>query len=160
GSDLNEFYNRREQTLLRLEALAEKLIEQNSAYRREVDRETTAFRERLQTETDSLREKLRGDFEAKEAEVKSNETALQERIKTLDDRRATHARRSIRDDMKRRIEDRGKDFSLTRKTISKRRPIHFLFVLAILTFGVVVGWGLWDVVAHGARWDGTPYDWL
>jgi len=160
GAELAEFYTRREQTVLRLEALSEKLIEQNSNYRREVDRETTSLRERLQADADAAREKLRLEYESKEADFKARETAFETRAKALDDRRATHARRAIRDEMKRRIEDRGKSFSLTSTTVRKRLPNHALFVLMILTFAAVLSWGIWDVLTHGARWESTPYDWF
>lgn len=45
-------------------------------------------------------------------------------------------------------------------TIAKRRPIHLLFILLVGAPAVVLGWGVWDAIAHGLRWEGTPYDWF
>lgn len=160
GPELSEFYARREQTLQRLESLTERLIEQNSQYRRDVDQETTALRQRLQAENEAERSKNRAEADAKEAELKEQEKALGERIRALDDRRATHARRQIRADMKQRIRDREADFSLTPKTVRKRFPIHILFGVLVTVPALVLTWGLWDVWWHGARWDGTPVDWV
>jgi len=134
GQEVAEFYSQREQTLRRLEGLTERLIEQNSEYRRKVDQEMTDLRQRLQTAADTDRERLRAEHETKTAELKAEQTAFAERTKELDDRRATHARRKIHADMNARLEARGKEFNLSKETVAKRRPVSRLFALLVASF--------------------------
>lgn len=124
GPELADFYRRREQGLLRLENLTQKLIEQNEAYRRKIDDEFFAKETSLKDRTEVLENNLRSDYAKKVG-------ALDLREKELDDRKNTHARRQLRNDIKKELKNRSEAFNLTKTTIRKRWPNHFLFTLLI-----------------------------
>jgi hypothetical protein len=160
GEDLSNHYAKREQSVLRLEELTQSLIEQNIAYRQRLDEDVAALKARLQSEAEAQSSKLRDDYQAKEADLEAKETALEERSRALDDRSSRHARREILKEMKKMLQDRTKDFSLTQRTERKRRPIHVLFWLLIATPGVLFVWSIYDAIRAGGSWTGSPTDWM
>lgn len=144
GDELAEFYRRREQGLLRLEELADKLILRNEEYRKQVDVETAELRKQLQADLEAAKERLQKDYSGKEEHLKEREVQLESRTHDLDDRDSRHARRQIHKDMKEKLLERSKEFSLTEKTSQKRIPIHILFGLLIVAAGFLFGKSLYD----------------
>lgn len=132
GDELAEFYRRREQGLLRLEELTDKIIRQNEEYRQKLDEETSHLRTQTTTELDAEKKRLHKEYEDKNAALQEREKNLEERVKDLDDRDSRHARRQIRKDLKDELAQRGKEFTLTDKTRQKRKPLHALFILLII----------------------------
>ncbi len=153
GDELAEFYRRREQGLLRLEELADKLILRNEEYRKQVDVETSELRKQQQASVDAEKERLHQDYEEKEKHLKDREAKLEARTLDLDDRDSRHARRQIRQDLKKALADRSKEFILTKKTSRKRIPIHILFVLLIIAAGLLFGKSLIDQIYPPANFD-------
>ncbi len=147
GDELAEFYRKREQTLLRLEQLSEQLIRQNEEYRSSVDKEYSELKTRLIGELEAEKAALHKDHKEKKEGLEARERALAEQKKELDDRSSTHARRQLRQDIKKELAERGKQFTLTAKTARKRLPIHALFLAAILTtgafFAVFLNYQIW-----------------
>lgn len=90
---------------------------------------------KLQQEFDRNKKKLEIDYKEKLNELKESEKEIEERRMSLDDRDNTHARRQIRADLKRRIEEHAKSFELTRGTKSLRRPIHVAAVFSLIAIG-------------------------
>lgn len=143
GNELAEFYRKREEGLLRLEALSQKLIEQNEEYRQKLDKELLSQKEKVVEEVESQKKKLEEEFTVKENQLKNKEEELATRTQQLDDRDSKHARRSLRNDLKNALAGRSKEFTLTKKTTKKRLPIHILFCLLLLVFGFFIGITLW-----------------
>ena len=135
GDELAEFYRKREEGLLRLEGLSQNLIERNEEYRRKIDTELAEEKERLEAEYRTKSDELKFSFEEKKKELKTREQEVEELKKKFDDRSSKHARRQIRNDLKKALENRSKEFTLTKKTTMKRVPIHFLFGLLIIMSG-------------------------
>lgn len=139
GDELAEFYRKREEALLRLEDLNQKLIEETQEYRINVDAELQQHRAKLDAEHSQIIQDYDSKYSQKLQELKAKEEALQAREKELDDRSARHARRQIRQDLKKALERRSEIFTLTKATTHKRWPIHALFILLIaLGIGVLV----------------------
>lgn len=137
GKELAEFYRRREQGLVRLENLNQKLIEQNTEYRQRLDEETDEIKKSLETELGSKKESLYETIGEKEKALESYEDQLKKREKDLDDRDNRHARRQIRKDLQVALAARGEEFTLTEKTREKRRPIHALFLSLIAVTAIL-----------------------
>ena len=153
GTELAEFYRKREQALLRLEGVAQKMIEQNEDFRGKLAREQEEFMRRISERGEEERKAVRADYDAKETALKDREQALEVRLKDLDDRQSTHARRQLRKDFREQLAARGQRFTLSPTTTRKRWPIHVLFFLLTLVSAAV----LVHAFTFGFAWpDGTP----
>lgn len=139
GDEVSTFYQQRDEALLRLEGLSQKLIEDNEAYRGRVDEERAKFETKLNTETELKRQKYQEICDNSLKELEHEKRALSERQKTLDDRDSKHARRQIRKDLKQELEDRSSTFKLTEDTNRKRWPVHavFVFLLAFIVASAI-----------------------
>jgi hypothetical protein len=135
GDELAEFYRKREEGVVRLEALNQKLTEQNEEYRRTLDAEKLQNQSELDAEFQKKEQSLIDNFDKKLSELEEREQKLSQRQSELDDRDSKHARRQIRNDLKKALEARSKEFTLTKSTTRKRLPIHALFILLILAAG-------------------------
>ena len=131
GNELAEFYRKREHSLVRLEELAQRIVEQNEEYRKKLDQESQAVQARLKEEYGALSKELKSGYEKKEQDLNQREESLEVRIKEIDDRSSRHARRQIRKDLKDAIAKRNEEFTLTRKTTHKRVILHFVFLSLI-----------------------------
>lgn len=96
----------------------------------------SAERLRLLTEAESESKELEAAYQSKVEQLAAEAEKLEERKKLLDDRDNTHARREIRADLKRRIQEHASSFNLTTGTRRLRWPIH----IAALVSLTVIGW--------------------
>ncbi len=94
-----------------------------------------AARVELENEFKYSRSELEAEHKRRIAALDEEKSALEERRRELDDRDNTHARRQIRSDLKKRIEDHAKSFGLTNGTRTLRLPIHILTWLALGLLG-------------------------
>jgi len=133
GDELAEFYRKREQSLVRLEALQQGIIEQNEEYRKKLDQEAQATQDRLKVEYENLSKELQTGYERKDKTIHDREQRLEVRLKEIDDRSSRHARRQIRMDLKDAIAKRNVEFTLTQKTTRKRIIIHAVFLVLVGT---------------------------
>ncbi len=120
---------------MRLEALSQKLIEANEGYRLQLDKEHLNFKDNLVKQFDELKSSQEKDYQAKEEKLKEREKALDNRLQELDDRNSKHARRQLRQELKKALANRAQEFTLTEKTNKKRIIIHSLFMSLMLLFG-------------------------
>lgn len=150
SKELSEFYRKREESLLRLEQLSQKIIEQNEEYRKKIDKESEDFKLSLKNEHDNTKtkleeectinkQKLENQYKEKLTDLENREALLKEKLKELDDRNSKHARRQIRQDLKKALEERSKVFSLTSKTSRKRILIHLLYLL-LISLSIIFVW--------------------
>lgn len=96
-----------------------------SAQRLALEQEFHSLREKETAEFDLLKAKLNADYEEKYA-------SIAEREKHLNDRDNTHVRRDIREQMKRKLQEHAKEFTLTKSTKQLRLPIHAVAVASLL----------------------------
>ncbi|CAO3404271.1 hypothetical protein [Azospirillum palustre] len=95
----------------------------------------TVARVELENELKLSREKLEAEHKLRLDNLDEEKQDLEKRRKELDDRDNTHARRQIRADLKKRIEDHAKSFSLTDGTRTLRIPIHILTWIGLAALG-------------------------
>ena len=122
-------------TLERLETTNAELIEGSERFRRNVE---TDFRERsdkLEADFRSRLETLESDFENRRDDVRAEEKRLTEKLQEIDDRQNTHVRRELRKEILEEIRQRTRDFKLTDRTNSLRRPVHVVSWLLMLALG-------------------------
>ncbi len=124
GPELTEFYAKREEALLRLEGVSQKLIE-SKAYRRELDAKTDNLQQQLE---EKVFQELEAKYEKKEKSLHQREQEIIEKQKIFDEKDNQQARRTLREDFKKLIAERTTDYSLSDSTVKKRVPIHAVFI--------------------------------
>src|SRR5579871_3205820 len=144
GPELAQFYQKREEALLRLEQLTQTLIEQNEAYRRKLDDEKIQFQKQTNEAAAQQRTALEADYQKKRADLDGLEAALAERNRQLDDRDSRHARRDLRQELLNQITDYEKNFSLSDSTKKKRVPIHISAIVLMLGLFAAVAYTTWQ----------------
>ena len=133
GSELAEFYRKREQGLVRLEELGQRIIEQNEHYRTKLDKDAQTVQKGLHEKVEVRTKELESSFQEKSEALRKREEALATKLAEIDDRSSRHARRQIRQDLKNAIALRGQEFTLTKKTTQKRAIIHGVFTCLLVT---------------------------
>lgn len=143
---LEEFYNRREEGLVRLEELAKKVILDADQQRRTIEADAQAARkeqDRAHQERVTLLEK---QYQDKASELEQRAAELGERAKQLDDRDNTHARRALHKSLKEEFQKRSTNFALTKDTSRKRLPVAGAFGFLGLVTAIIVGFALWGTM--------------
>ena len=138
GPEMAEFYRRREEGVLRLEALTQRLVRETHDYRMQLDAEMAEHKRALSTSLDEKTKALEAKHEERSTALEAHEQALDERRRELDDRSARHARRAQSSSLQQKIADRSQKFALTPETQRKRLPIHALFIFLLLASGGVI----------------------
>ncbi|WP_147395172.1 hypothetical protein [Azospirillum cavernae] len=92
-------------------------------------------RAKIEDEFRIARENLEEQHRSRTERLEASELELEARRKALDDRDNTHARRQIRSDLKKRIEDHATTFRLTAGTRTLRLPIHVLTWIGLAVLG-------------------------
>ena len=137
GPEMAEFYQRREEGLVRLENLTRKLVTDTADYRTKLDAEMAEQKQELAGSFDERHQAL-------EKKYKEETAALEARERELDDRSARHARREQSRALQQKIADRSKKFTLTPDTERKRLPIHAIFVVLLVFSGALVVYSLFS----------------
>lgn len=137
GPEVAAFYGKREEGLHRLEQLAAKLVEQAAEARRQLENQFEEKSRRLEAEFDERRSQLEANVNKRHEDIVNREAELAERSQQLDDRSSRHARRQLRQDLKKGIEARNLDFRLTKYTRQIRAPIHVLFITLVTGLGFI-----------------------
>jgi hypothetical protein len=131
GRELSEFYAQREDVLGRLEALNARILESNEVYRLKLEAQTDEARRTLQQEYNGRAQQFSDDVRRREDALTNRDSELKQRETELDNRSSTHARRQIRQDVKKIIAERTASFHLSTDTTRKRVPVHALFLILI-----------------------------
>lgn len=127
-----------ESTLVRLEQLNEYLVRQSADFRERKEKEFEAdIRKNAET---IQREKanLEAEHTSRLHALAEQEKALNEKIKAVDDRDNTHARRQIRDKMLDDVKARIAQFGVSDKTAKKRSPVFSGIFLLGFSFIVLI----------------------
>jgi len=111
-----------------------------------LEKEYETLREKNNAEAEALKSKLNSEYEEKSS-------ALAEREKYLNDRDNTHVRRAIREEMKRKLQEHAKEFSLTKSTKQLRLPIHLIVVVSLLALAAYISFLSYKIdPANSASW--------
>lgn len=145
GPAMAEFYQRREDGLVRLENLTRKLVTETQDYRTKLDTEMAEQKQELAASFDERHQAL-------EKKYVERTTALEVRERELDDRSARHARREQSRALQQKIADRSKKFTLTPDTQRKRWAVHAIFVVLLVVTGMLIMASLYSprVATEGA----------
>lgn len=127
-----------QEKLDRLEELNTDLIQRTSATYRRLEQEYEERKRVAAEELFSEKKALIEEHAQKLAQLSTEETALEQRKKELDDRGNTHARRELRDRMLQDVQTRIASFGVSAATEKKRNPVRLsmvvlIFVLLLLT---------------------------
>lgn len=127
-----------ESTLTRLELALTQLVEQGVEQRKKLEEE---FVERTQRFREAQEEEHKREVDRiaeAERELKEAQAALEKRAQELDASDNTHARRQIRTQLLKDVEQRMREFGVSASTEGKRRPVAYgMGALACLFLGVI-----------------------
>lgn len=137
SDDLAEFVESRDQGLARLEELYTRLTRALVEDRERAEKELAERKRHLAEEEDRLRKDLVEERNTLAQATATERDALARRLKEVDDRAATVARREIRKNLKEEFKNRQKEFGVTLDTQAKRKPV----AVAVLTLTTVLGVG-------------------
>jgi hypothetical protein len=141
GPELTQFYERREQGLLKLESISQQLIHETHDYRLQLDAEAKE-RQKLDSEAIASRTaELESTYSRRAEELIEREKQLASDKAQFDDRSARHVRRDSVKGLKSIIKGRADHFALTAETRKKRWPIHAIFLALLTMSAAVVYWG-------------------
>lgn len=143
GKEVSETFRTKEEHLQNIEELIQKLTTENVEYRKQLDKEKSDFEKEVKTKSETEKQKLLEEIEARENEIKEKE-------KEIDLSSAKAARRKLRLDIKDKLADEFKSFSLSKDTIKKRRPIHWLFcgmILILTGYSIINGFQVFSETA-------------
>ncbi|MFW2408039.1 hypothetical protein ACN4GS_09940 [Burkholderia pseudomallei] len=127
-------------TLERLEQINGNLIQKSVEFRDELDRKFNDKVDSIESEYTEKKRRLDEDVEARVAEVDEKQRQLDEKLKIIDDRDNTHARRQIRDRMLDDVKQRINQFGVSETTSRKRTPVLIGMVGLIIVFLSLLVW--------------------
>lgn len=133
--ELEQLYSLHNSMLERLETLNAELIIKSEQYRENLEKTYIDKQNEVEQQKKDFQDKLSLEHKKRSDELNKKEDELNRKFKEIDDREHTHARRQLRKDLLNEINERSKEFSLTRGTNKLRLPIHAacitLFILLI-----------------------------
>ena len=138
GPEFSEHYSRRDEELSRLENLAQRITEDTHGHRKKLDAEYEERKKELNQSIKERRFTLQQDHSRRQDELITREEELEKRKKDLDDRTARHARREQSRRLQEKIASRTAEFTLTRGTQKKRRPVHCIFIVLLAMTATLV----------------------
>lgn len=131
--------------LERLEQLNENLIRQSVEFRGELDKRFHEKVNAVESEYVRKKQQLDGEVEARITEVDEKQRQLDEKLKAIDDRDNTHARREIRDRMLEDVKQRINQFGVSKSTERKRRPVFYGMLLLVFAFLALLVWTGYEI---------------
>jgi hypothetical protein len=130
-NDVAAFYAQRESSLSRLERIQASALQELDKVRADFTKTVAAKEDSLRQQLVTEQQNLANERVKLQNEIGEERKALAQREKELDDRSNMHARRAIRQELKKEITERGETFHLTTDTVRKRRIIHVAFAFLI-----------------------------
>jgi hypothetical protein len=139
-------------TIERLERLNEDLIRQSSEFRQRLESD---YDERAKKNDQALeieRGAISEEFKGRAAELDAKTQALEEKLKVIDDRDNTHARREIRDSMLEDVKLRVIQFGVSVATERKRRLVVMGIALLIVGFALLLCWTAFEIASLNSQY--------
>ena len=137
GDVIGRHYEIREAELSRMEKMLENL---SNNFENVVLEKQNA----IESHNDKRRARLEAEYEKRQRELDEREKELEERIKKVDNNDSKHARRQLRQDMKKELTKRATSFALTEGTRKLRNPIWGIAGALLVLFGFGVGFYAWE----------------
>jgi len=138
GDELSEFYRKRESALLNLEEISQNLIKNNQEFALECEAEKEQHKKDVDAKYQEEAKNLIAGYNSKLEKINDEKQELKRIKSEIDDRESKHARRQIRQDLKKALAEKNTNFNLTENTIKKRMPIHVLFCALLIFSGLFV----------------------
>jgi hypothetical protein len=132
-------------TLERLELLNEDLIRGGTEFRKKLEEDHDARVKSNAALLNRKQEELEQIHQHRTAELALQKLALEEKLKHIDDRDNTHARRKIRDEMLDEVKQRVSKFGVSESTENKRRPVAIGMGALALAFVALLGWTAYEI---------------
>lgn len=132
-------------TLERLELLNEDLIRQGTEFRARLEEEYSKKSTNAELRVEAERKKINDLLELQRAEIEKEKERLERKIKAVDDRGNTHARREIRDKMLDDVKQRVESFGVSKNTESKRKPVLKGIAALIFAFSILLIWTAFEI---------------
>ncbi|MBR0661696.1 AAA family ATPase [Neoroseomonas oryzicola] len=129
-------------------AISDNFTEKRLNFEKEFDNRKKILEEEYYKKTVQLSEDERTLRDA----IKNEADALEAQRQALDDRNNTHARREIRQNLKKQLNSYKEHFRLTKQTRSLRWPIHFAVILGVGLSSLGVFWTLSQNIPEGDYW--------
>jgi hypothetical protein len=133
-----------ESTLIRLEGVAERVIEETAAAYAQLEQQYLSKRERLEEQFLLDKAKLDTEHAARTAAFEAKEAALSARQASIDDRDNTHARRATRNAMLEDVKERILNFGLSPNTTAKRWNVVRGFLALFAVLFIMLVWSLFE----------------
>ena len=127
-------------TLERLEQLNENLVRQSSEMWRRLDERVDSKLKEYEGNYTAKKQQLEADHQARATALDEREKSIEEKLKEIDDRDNTHARREIRNRMLDDVKERIKQFGVSAATRSKRKPVAMGMLLLVLALMWLLAW--------------------
>ncbi|WP_163998661.1 hypothetical protein [Pyxidicoccus caerfyrddinensis] len=143
--ELQRHYELREAAISQLEStinrIASQLTQDARNVRSQLESEYQSRATQLQEEHAQRRRLLDEEIAKERASIAEKETAISEKLKEVDDSKSTHARRQLRQDLKKELAKRSEKFELTQGTRGLRLPVLiFTSALLLISLGGVVAY--------------------
>lgn len=125
-------------TLERLERLNEDLIRQSANFREKLEEQYDEKVESLQKKIGEEQAQVEQELLIRIRDLDAREQSLEAKLKTIDDRDNTHARREIRNKMLDDVRARINQFGVSKTTEDKRVPVKLgIYSLCIVLLGLL-----------------------
>lgn len=118
-----ELYSLQEASFKNLRELNEELTVKNHEYRHQLEGDFELKKQEAEKHYKNKTEDLESEYAQKLETLDADKKAFEAKVKELDSRTNTHARRQIRKDIIKEIKDRQSEFTLTTGTNNLRWPI-------------------------------------
>ncbi|GAB6908674.1 conserved hypothetical protein [Desulfosarcina cetonica] len=139
SEEQKELLSIHESVLSRLEKLNEELVSKSANFR---DRIENKYETKIVEYEALIKEKeinLNKEYSEKENLLTIREKEIADKLKAVDDRNNTHVRREIRNRMLDDVNNRIKNFGVSRATENKRIPVRFgILVMILLTLILLI----------------------
>lgn len=140
-------------TLERLETLNEDLIRSGEEFRRRLEATYEQKIEAGRLSLEAERKSLADEFAARSAALGEEKELFSAKLKQIDDRDNTHARREIRDKMLEDVRLRIQDFGVSLSTEAKRAPVRFGIFFLIAIFSALLVYTAYEASLLDAKQD-------
>jgi hypothetical protein len=134
SEEARHFASLHQSTLERLELLAEDVVRRTTETQARLDEQYADRKRRADEELERKTKELEAAQEQKRTLLADREAQLEAKLKEIDDRGNTHARREIRNKMLDDVNSRIQDFGVSKNTAKKREPVAKGILLLIFVF--------------------------
>jgi len=145
GIDLDALGELHNSTLERLQSTAATVLEQTTTLAAQFQQQLNESRAQDAEALEGHRKALSDEYESRKRGLDEREGQLNARLKEIDFRDNTTARRGIRDKMLEDVQNRIQSFGLTPETQHKRNPVRFAIIFIISVLVLLLANTAWEL---------------